>query len=208
MTLQASGAISFADLRDEFGDASGSVSFERYYKGTEGEVPPSYGGGNNPNVPTSGSGTAISLNNFYSAQNIWQTTITSTGGRADKFFSVHGYESDGIYAIGQIGTNGNYLYNLNGELKKAQISRAGAYEILTLQVSANSTVEATAWTTVSFIAVASTRRYARTNMQYSGTGSPIHNFSVDAVAVSARAPVEPPFGPEGTKMKILFENNG
>jgi len=207
MTLPASGAISLADLRDEFGDATGSVSFERYYKGTKNEVPPSFGAGNNPNIPTSGSGTSISLNDFYSAQNIWQTTITSTGARSDKFSAYNGYET-GVLAFGEIGINGNFLYNLTGKLKRASISRFGGFlaRTINITVSANTSINANAWTTVTFSGATSTVRIAKTSMAYSATDT-YFNFGI-VVSISSGAGEPKPFAPVGSKMTILFENNG
>ena len=193
MTLQASGAISFEDLKNEFGDGTGSVSFERYYKGTEGEVPPNSFGNYTPNVPTSGSGTAISLSNFYSAQNVWETTITSTGFDSSKILSRYGYD----VAIGEIGTNGDYLYNLSGNLVALTVNAGGTN--ITLAVG-NTGIDATAWTTVSFIRDFVEYKYTRA----AATTAEENNQTLFSWNPTSTGP----FAPEGSKVKVLFFNNG
>ena len=70
MALQTSGAISLADLATEFGDTT-PYSMSEFYRG--GSLVPNSAA--NTSVPTSG---AISLGNFYGAQNsLWATTLTA-----------------------------------------------------------------------------------------------------------------------------------
>jgi hypothetical protein len=78
MALAASGAISFANLRDEFSPGSNtSISFSDYYR--QGSKIKAKAGNNNAvhlaaNVPTSG---AIDLSDFYSTARGFQYTYTS-----------------------------------------------------------------------------------------------------------------------------------
>ena len=92
MALQSSGAISFDNLRTEYGN-TGSIALSEMYKGGSFVLNHS----NNPNVPTSG---AIAMSNFYGANNTapsWSTTMT-VGGQSGKI-SEAGY--------GNIGGNQN-----------------------------------------------------------------------------------------------------
>lgn len=71
MALQSSGAISFDNLRTEYGNG-GSIALSEMYRGGSFVLNHS----NNGNVPTSG---AISLSNFYGQNNTapsWSTTLT------------------------------------------------------------------------------------------------------------------------------------
>jgi len=68
MALQASGAISFQDIQDEFG-GSHPISFSEYYGGGD-KVP----AGANPGIATSG---AININSFYEAVAATVLTISS-----------------------------------------------------------------------------------------------------------------------------------
>lgn len=64
--LQTSGAISIADIRNQFG---GSYQMSQYYRGgVNSTYVHSYGSGHNTNVPTSG---GIALSNFYGAHRGW-----------------------------------------------------------------------------------------------------------------------------------------
>ncbi len=64
--LQTSGAISLADIRNQFG---GSYQMSQYYRGgTNATYVHSYGSGHNTNVPTSG---AIDFADFYGAHRGW-----------------------------------------------------------------------------------------------------------------------------------------
>lgn len=64
--LQTSGAISIADIRNQFG---GSYQMSQYYRGgVNATYVHSYGSGHNTNVPTSG---GIALSNFYGAHRGW-----------------------------------------------------------------------------------------------------------------------------------------
>ena len=78
MALAASGAISFANLRDEFSPGSNtSISFSDYYR--QGSKIKAKAGNNNAvhlaaNVPTSG---AIDISDFYSTARGFQYTYTS-----------------------------------------------------------------------------------------------------------------------------------
>lgn len=71
MALQSSGAISFDNLRNEYGNG-GSIALSEMYRGGSFVLNHS----NNGNVPTSGT---ISLNNFYGQSNTppsWSMTLT------------------------------------------------------------------------------------------------------------------------------------
>jgi hypothetical protein len=78
MALAASGAISFANLRDEFSPGSNtSISFSDYYR--QGSKIKAKAGNNNAvhlaaAIPTSG---AIDLSDFYSTARGFQFTISS-----------------------------------------------------------------------------------------------------------------------------------
>lgn len=88
MALQSSGAISFDNLRNEYGN-TGSIALSEMYKGGSFVLNHS----NNPNVPTSGT---ISMSNFYGANNTapsWSMTLT-VGGFSGKI-SEYGYGNAG-----------------------------------------------------------------------------------------------------------------
>jgi hypothetical protein len=88
MALQGSGAISFDNLRNEYGNG-GSIALSEMYRGGSFVLNHS----NNGNVPTSGT---ISLSNFYSQNNTapsWSTTLT-VGGFSGKL-SEYGYGNAG-----------------------------------------------------------------------------------------------------------------
>ena len=75
MTLQSSGPISLEDLRKEFGgNSSEPVSFLKYYSGSAGNVS-DYPLLANSDIPVSGSGSNISLSDFYGTINADRVTI-------------------------------------------------------------------------------------------------------------------------------------
>ena len=89
MALQSSGAISFDNLRNEYGNG-GSIALSEMYRGGSFVLNHS----NNGNVPTSGT---ISLSNFYSQNNSppnWSITLT-VGGIGGKIPEA-GYGAGGI----------------------------------------------------------------------------------------------------------------
>lgn len=68
--LQTSGAISLADIRNQFG---GSYQMSQYYRGgVNATYVHSYGSGHNTSVPTSG---AIDFADFYGAHRGWDLTV-------------------------------------------------------------------------------------------------------------------------------------
>ena len=198
MTLPASGAISFADLRDEFGDKTGSVSFARYYKGTEGEVPPPQGS-NNPNVPVSGSGDSISLSDFHSAQNIFITTITSTGYSDGKLSDSYGYQK--LLGMGEMGQYGSVLYNFDTDLLVAHNNDFEGNTIIIAVSGEISDGYLFPWTTVTFTKGGTPYKYAKSAMT---TVTNVQNQTQWTIDVSTYAP----FDPAGSKVTITFENNG
>lgn len=211
MTLQASGVISFEDLKTEFGDSTGSISLGRYYKGTEGEVPPPQGS-NNPNIPTSGSGSSISMNDFYSAQNIFATTITSTGFVDDKFGDAYGYNV-GFPARGQMGQYGDNLYNFDNRLTLLQTSDFPSPRLFIYVSGIEGTPESVQaptsvttvfpWTTVTFTTPTSIYRYSRSSFTSTRNVIGLATQWIVTVAADLR-----PLSPQGTKVTVLFENNG
>jgi len=216
MTLQASGAISFADLRDEFGDATGSVSFARYYAGTNGEVPPQKGSVN-PNIPVSGSSSSIALNDFYSAQNFWEVTITSVGQDSEKFALYQGFtrnQSTFLQGSGEVNTTN--LYNLNGQLKASNYAAVVNTFSRYIQISAANKETITAWTTATVYNPANgvTDKYIRTQLTMVSAGSgfqifdPVesNNYRWRIFVVTADYG---PYTPTGSSnIRIRFENNG
>ena len=208
MTLQASGAISLADLRDEFGDATGSVSFARYYAGTQGEVPPQQGGVN-PNVPVSGSGASISINDFYSAQNYLETAITSVGESSTKVNLFRGF------TIGGTGTMSNSnLYNLDGQVRGVGWDSFGGGSGLAtpgryILVSSNDQISARAWTTVTMVNTSTLEQEKFINgvTALVSPGTPILG-AANQYRWYVSANDFGPFTPIGSRVNIIFENNG
>lgn len=209
MTLQASGAISFADLRDEFGDATGSVSFARYYAGTNGEVPPPVAGsGQNPNIPESGSGSSIALNDFYSAQNFWQTSIVSVLEFSSKLELFRG-------ATGDTSFGNRELYNLDGYIRQQgynSLSGGGGIGVpgRFIQVSSNDKESVMAWTTCTMLNTTTgisdkfingVTALTSPGSFYGATNQYIWDIDVTAGNYG-------PYNPIGSQVKITFENNG
>lgn len=94
--LQTSGAISIADIRNQFG---GSYQMSQYYRGgVNSTYVHSYGSGHNTNIPTSG---GIALSTFYGAHRGWHLVCGASnyGGG----FELRGY-SDGASGLGAIGS--------------------------------------------------------------------------------------------------------
>ena len=210
MTLQASGTISFADLRDEFGDVTGSVSFGRYYAGTQGEVPPQKGSVN-PNIPVSGSSSSIALNDFYSAQNFWEVTITEVGTDSEKFEFFQGFTKRG--SGGAVNTSN--LYNLDGQLKAANYAVVVAEFSRYIQISAADKGSITAWTTATVFNPANgvQDKYIRTQLTMLSAGTflvfdPVatNNYRWRLTVASGSLG---PYTPTGnSNIRIRFENNG
>lgn len=76
MAIKASGSLSFADIRNEFGGPTPAY-LGNYYRG--GSLVPN-GPAENNNIPTSGT---ISLSQFYGATNIFNATFTGNFVRMD-----------------------------------------------------------------------------------------------------------------------------
>lgn len=206
MTLQSSGAISLLDLRTEFG-VSGTVDFSTFYSGTEGAVPPPFNGFND-DIPTSGSGTSISLNDFYGAQNTYEVTITSVGSAASKLSEVRGFVRD---SVGNIANDG-LVPNLQGKIVASNSSFFLGSNI-TLSVSAINNEggfgsdKTGAWTTVTWFAQTTTVKYRKNQMSVSGRTGGGANYVVQIGTVSEGARYWPHV-PTGGIVRIRFENNG
>lgn len=201
MTLQTSGPISFDNLRTEFG-VSGTLSFNSCYAGTQGEVPPALLGFNE-DIPVSGSGTAISLSNFYQAQNIYQLTITSTAYRDTKLADLAGYDED--TSFGQLGANGSILPNLDTSLTMARTRELIPTNIEFSFGDGVSSTSYNAWTTVTFQGGADTIKLRRNQMV--AVADAFTNFRRGYRATLVTG-TDQPFEPAGSKVTILFENNG
>ena len=202
MTLQSSGAISLGDLRTEFG-VSGSISFFDCYAGTEGAVPPAFGGFNN-NIPVSGSGTSIALDDFYGAQNIFEVTITSVGRTEDKLSNSQGYNS--VTGMGDVPDNylPNFRSNLLGSSTSNFISTNITFQMeLVDDEFGNNKMEA--FTTVTWFAPTTTVRLSKTQLSATvNTSSAVYVYEISPSATG----VFWPHTPEGGKVRIRFENNG
>lgn len=209
MTLQASGAISLADLRDEFGDVTGSVSFARYYAGTNGEVPPPVtGSGQNPNIPVSGSSSSIALNDFYSAQNFYQMSIVSVLEFTGKLQLFRGANSDTSFGNRE-------LYNLGGYMRQQ------GYDSLTgggsvgvpgrfIQVSANDKESVMAWTTCTMLNTTTgiSDKFINGVTALTSPGSFYGAANQYMWDIDVTAGSYGPYDPIGSQVKITFENNG
>lgn len=211
MTLQASGAISLADLRDEFGDATGSVSFARYYAGTQGEVPPPVtGSGQNPNIPVSGSSSSIALNDFYSAQNFYQMSIVSVKESSSKLQLFRGANGDTSFGNRE-------LYNLDGRmLQQGYDSSSGGGGIATpgrfIQVSANDKESVMAWTTCTMLNTTTSisDKFINGVTALVSPGTPVLGVANQYrwfTSVTAGSPYGP-YDPIGSQVRTTFENNG
>jgi len=214
MTLQASGTISFADLRDEFADVTGSVSFARYYAGTQGEVPPAVpGSGKNPNIPVSGASSSIALNDFYSAQNFYQMSIVSVQQVTSKLQLFRGGKagSGGDSAFGN-----RELYNLDGYVfEQGYESFGGGGGITTpgryITIYATNKESVMAWTTCTMYnpSTGITDKFINgvTALTSPGTiGQGQSNRYKWYVSVTAGN--YGPYDPVGSQVRTTFENNG
>jgi hypothetical protein len=103
MALQGSGAISFDNLRNEYGNG-GSIALSEMYRG--GSFVANHS--NNGNVPTSGT---ISLSNFYGQNNTapnWSMTLTvgSITGKISEFgYGAAGYGQNNNPSYGSVSDN-------------------------------------------------------------------------------------------------------
>ena len=103
MTLPSSGAISFDNLRTEYGN-TGSIALSEMYRGGSFVLNHS----NNGNVPTSGT---ISLNNFYGQSNTppsWSMTLTvgSITGKISEFgYGSFGFTQNAAPTYGSVSDN-------------------------------------------------------------------------------------------------------
>lgn len=207
MTLQASGTISFEDLKDEFGDVTGSVSFARYYAGTQGEVPPK-SGGVNPNVPVSGSNASISINDFYSAQNYLETAITSVGESSSKINLFRGFSSGGTGDMSD-----SNLYNLDGQLRSVGWDSFGGSGLAApgrfILVSSNDKISALAWTTCTMLNTTTLvqDKFINGVTALVSPGTPILG-AANNYKWYVSANDDGPYDPIGSRVNITFENNG
>tara|TARA_B110000977_G_scaffold93368_1_gene123579 strand:- start:2143 stop:2781 length:639 start_codon:yes stop_codon:yes gene_type:complete len=211
MTLQASGVISLADLRDEFGDATGSVSLARYYAGTQGEVPPPISGsGQNPNIPVSGSSSSIALNDFYSAQNFYQMSIVSVKESSDKLSLFRG--ANQFFASNNFGDP--TLYNLDGQMiSQGYDSFNGGFLVpgRFINVSSNDKASVMAWTTCTMLNTTTgiSDKFINGVTALISPGTPIAG-SANRYKwyVSVTIGNYGPYDPVGSQVKTTFENNG
>lgn len=215
MTLQASGAISLADLRDEFGDVTGSVSLARYYAGTQGEVPPPItGSGQNPNIPVSGSSSSIALNDFYSAQNFYQMSIVSVREFTDKLRLFRGGPAG---STGDSAFGNRELYNLDGNVyQQGYDSFSGGGGIIAspgrfIAVSANDKESVMAWTTCTMLnpSTGISDKFINGVTALTSPGTPIlgaANRYIWYIIVTAGN--YGPYDPIGSQVRTTFENNG
>ncbi len=103
MALPSSGAISFDNLRTEYGN-TGSIALSEMYRGGSFVLNHS----NNGNVPTSGT---ISLSNFYGQSNTapnWSMTLTigSPGGKLQEYgYGAVGFTQNQTPAYGSVSDN-------------------------------------------------------------------------------------------------------
>ena len=211
MTLQASGVISLADLRDEFGDATGSVSLARYYAGTQGEVPPPISGsGQNPNIPVSGSSSSIALNDFYSAQNFYQMSIVSVKESSSKLGLFRGAIVSGS------GSNfgDTTLYNLDGQMLQqgydsfigAGIASPGRF----IEVSSNDKTSVMAWTTCTMLnpSTGISDKFINGVTALTSPGSFLGVANKYKWYIGVTAGNYGPYDPIGSQVRTTFENNG
>lgn len=137
MALQSSGAISFDNLRNEYGNG-GSIALSEMYRGGSFVLNHS----NNSSVPTSGT---ISLNNFYGQNNtspVVTWTMTQTNGNGGGKLPLIGY-SDGL--SGSFGSvSDNSIDFLNKTYKALWHRQAGSEVGLHFQIQNNST----GWTSI------------------------------------------------------------
>ena len=211
MTLQASGVISLADLRDEFGDVTGSVSFARYYAGTQGEVPPPISGsGQNPNIPVSGATSSIALNDFYGAQNFYQMSIVSVKESSDKLSLFRG--ANQFFASNNFGDP--TLYNLDGQMiSQGYDSFNGGFLVpgRFINVSSNDKASVMAWTTCTMLNTTTgiSDKFINGVTALISPGTPIAG-SANRYKwyVSVTIGNYGPYDPVGSQVKTTFENNG
>jgi hypothetical protein len=137
MALQSSGAISFDNLRTEYGNG-GSIALSEMYRGGAFVLDHS----NNSGVPTSGT---ISLSNFYSQNNtspVVTWTMTQTNGSSGGKLPLIGY-SDGL--SGSFGSVSDNSIDFLSKTYKALWHRVAGVEVGThFQIQDNST----AWTSI------------------------------------------------------------
>jgi len=209
MTLQASGTISFADLRDEFADVTGSVSFARYYAGTQGEVPPAVtGSGQNPNIPVSGASSSIALNDFYSAQNFYQMSIVSVAEFTGKLQLIRG-------GINNSQFGDRTLYNLDGQMaRQGYDSLSGTGGTLApgryIEISATNKESVMAWTTCTMLNTTTgiSDKFINGVTALISPGSFYGSPNKYRWAVSVTAGNYGPYDPIGSQVRTTFENNG
>ena len=157
MTLQSSGPISLEDLRKEFGgNSSEPVSFLKYYSGSAGNVS-DYPLLANSDIPVSGSGSNISLSDFYGTINADRVTITSVASIPGK-----GFRYRGVLGAPYGTVSGRRFTNINALCGVTYITEdfsATAPDAITFQVSITTTVSSSAhasalgllsWTKITF----------------------------------------------------------
>ena len=214
MTLQSSGPISLEDLRKEFGgNSSEPVSFLKYYSGSAGNVSdfPVFA---NSAIPVSGSGSNISLGDFYGTINADRVTITSVASVPGKQIIYRG-------VFGDVGgtLSGRRFTNINAAPQKniwiSDGSQLSVPDVINFQVSVDVTVSSTAhasvlglfaWTKIIF----DNDDTSQIRIRYRASAS---RFSVGGFAKTATwqwndGEVFPePFGPEGSQVTMEVRNS-
>lgn len=213
MTLQSSGPISLEDLRKEFGgNSSEPVSFLKYYSGSAGNVS-DYPLFANSAIPVSGSGSNISLGDFYGTVNADRVTITSVASIPGK-----GFQYRGVLGAPYGNISGRRFTNINAVCGVAYITEdfsATAPDTITFQVSVSTTVSSSAhasvlgllaWTKIIF----DNDDTSQIRVRYRASAS---RFTVGGTTNTAQwqwndGEVFPePFGPEGSQVTMLVKNS-
>jgi hypothetical protein len=212
MTLQSSGPISLEDLRKEFGgNSSEPISFLKYYSGSAGNVSefPVF---KNSAIPVSGSGSNISLGDFYGTINADRVTITSVASIPGKGVVYRGLVGSFGDVSGRRFTNINAAVGIAYAIDGSQISVPDAIQF---QVSVSTTVNSSAaasvlglfaWTKIIFTNndIGQTRiryRASASNVGYGGTANTV-NWTWN---VGENFPE--PFGPEGSEVTMEVRNS-
>ena len=213
MTLQSSGAISLEDLRKEFGgNSSEPVSFLKYYSGSAGNVSdfPVFA---NSAIPVSGSGSNISLGDFYGTVNADRVTITSVASAPGK-----GIVYRGVLGAAYGSFSGRRFTNINAAIGNAYVtdgSQVSAPDVVQIQVSVSTTVSSSAhasalgllsWTKIIFTNDDTSQiriryRASASNVFYGGTTNTISWQWNDGENFPE------PFGPEGSQVTMLIKNS-
>lgn len=214
MTLQSSGPISLEDLRKEFGgNSSEPVSFLKYYSGSAGNVSdfPVF---RNSAIPVSGSGSNISLGDFYGTINADRVTITSVASVPGKGVVYRGI-------LGDVGgtLSGRRFTNINAAPQKniyiTDGSQASVPDVINFGVSAAVTVSSSAhasvlgllaWTKIIF----TNNDTSQIRIRYrTSASSVLVGGTVNTIAWQWNdgENFPEPFGPEGSEVMMEVRNS-